>query len=98
MLDRRMNDRGKMWRHVYKVSILGDCSTYTRHCKYSTTAFTADQRTSFDGARIIYTSSNHFENSNISMMRGQIRVQTVKHLLVRVGEGLTEQSEAKPKT
>ena len=20
MLDRRMNDRGKMWRHVYKVS------------------------------------------------------------------------------
>jgi epsin len=23
MLDRRMNDRGKMWRHVYKVSNSG---------------------------------------------------------------------------
>jgi epsin len=28
MLDRRMNDRGKMWRHVYKVVAVGTLLTF----------------------------------------------------------------------
>ena len=55
MLDRRMNDRGKMWRHVYKVPVLR-VSAHIRRFKFLIIVYTVDQRTLFDGAKIICTS------------------------------------------
>ena len=76
MLDRRMNDRGKMWRHVYKVPILR-ISANIRHFKFLIIVCTVDQRMLFDGGKIICTSSNPFENFNISMTMDLIKEQTV---------------------
>jgi len=72
MIDRRMNDRGKMWRHVYKVSILLEADPLTplsRPYKSLTIVFTVDQRMSSDGERITYTSLNRSANSNTSTMK-----------------------------
>ena len=55
MLDRRMNDRGKMWRHVYKVRMLR-ISAHIRHFKFLIIVCTVDQRTLSDGAKITCTS------------------------------------------
>jgi len=76
MLDRRMNDRGKMWRHVYKVPRFGITADF-RHCKYSITASTVDQRMWFDGEKITCTLSSLFENFNTSMMKASIKEQIV---------------------
>jgi hypothetical protein len=96
MLDRRMNDRGKMWRHVYKAHRIENVGIDFRHYKFLITAFTVVQKTSSAGGRIIYMSSNHFENSNISMMMGQIRVQTVQSLRLEEFANL-DQFEVRPK-
>ena len=73
-----MNDRGKMWRHVYKVlNQIRICPVNPSHCKYLTIVSTVDQRMLFDGEKIISISSNHFENFNILTMMELIRVPIV---------------------
>jgi len=64
MLDRRMNDRGKMWRHVYKVEPSVTLLT-PRRCKFSITVSIVDLKMLSGGARIIYTSSSLSENFSI---------------------------------
>jgi hypothetical protein len=81
MLDRRMNDRGKMWRHVYKVRIMKYHAEY-RHCKSSIIVFTAVRKMWFDGVKITYMSLNLFGSFSISTMTESIRVQIVLSLVV----------------
>lgn len=83
MLDKRLNDKGKNWRHVFKVSVMprpqlsrrSDHDSCRRsHC--STTVFMLALRTSSSTSATTSILSRRLRNSSTSMSTARTRVPT----------------------
>ena len=89
MLDKRLNDKGKNWRHVFKVGLLTRCPLSLRSAnsdslcdctasslsRYWTTCFTRALRTSSSTSGITSTSSRRSRSSSTSTRRVKTRAR-----------------------
>src|SRR6266850_1585212 len=82
MLDKRLNDKGKNWRHVFKVRVGSSvrsaypCLLSTASVSpFSTIFFMLAQKTLLSTFEITSTSSKHSKNFSILMNMVRIRAQ-----------------------